>query len=101
MGTNTQILLEFAGGLEVIFDGKKECKVELPTTSLTVKNLLEWMQQNILKNNERRDMLIQKDAVRPGVLVLVNQTDWEIIGGMNADLTNGDTVTFISTLHGG
>ncbi|CAK5070429.1 unnamed protein product [Meloidogyne enterolobii] len=101
MGTNKQILLEFSGGLEVIFDGKKECKIELSTTKLTIKGLLEWMEQNMLKNNERKDMLIQRNTVRPGVLVLVNQTDWEIIGGMNADLNDGDTVTFISTLHGG
>ncbi|KAF7633401.1 Ubiquitin-related modifier 1-like protein [Meloidogyne graminicola] len=101
MEVRKRILLEFSGGLEVIFDGKKECKIDLPGTKLTLKDLLEWMQSNMLKDNERREMLIQRDTVRPGVLVLVNQTDWEIIGGLDADLSDGDTVTFISTLHGG
>jgi ubiquitin related modifier 1 len=86
METTAQILLEFSGGLEVIFDGTKECKVELPTTMLTVKGLLEWMQKNMLKNNDRKEMLIQRNKVRPGVLVLVNQTDWEIIGGVSKNL---------------
>jgi ubiquitin related modifier 1 len=38
---------------------------------------------------------------RPGVLVLVNEVDWELIGGVSAVLNAGDQVLFISTLHGG
>ncbi|KAL3093686.1 hypothetical protein niasHS_006248 [Heterodera schachtii] len=35
-------------------------------------------------------MLIQRDTVRPGVLVLINDTDWEILGGLDARLNGGD-----------
>lgn len=38
---------------------------------------------------------------RPGILVLVNETDWELLGGNDATLNNGDEIVFISTLHGG
>ena len=38
---------------------------------------------------------------RPGILVLVNDCDWELCGKLDAKLDEGDTVVFISTLHGG
>ena len=38
---------------------------------------------------------------RPGILVLINDTDWELTGQLQTLVEDGDTVTFISTLHGG
>jgi ubiquitin related modifier 1 len=38
---------------------------------------------------------------RPGILVLVNEADWEIEGGKGYELNEGDEIAFISTLHGG
>ena len=39
--------------------------------------------------------------VRPGILVLVNDSDWELVGQTEYLLENNDNITFISTLHGG
>lgn len=38
---------------------------------------------------------------RPGVLVLVNDADWELSGQLDTVLEEKDNVVFISTLHGG
>jgi ubiquitin related modifier 1 len=38
---------------------------------------------------------------RPGILVLVNDTDWELEGGLDYALQPRDSILFISTLHGG
>ena len=38
---------------------------------------------------------------RPGILVLINDSDWELEGTLNAKLKDKDEVLFISTLHGG
>lgn len=38
---------------------------------------------------------------RPGILVLVNDTDWELEGEGGYELKGGDEIVFISTLHGG
>ena len=38
---------------------------------------------------------------RPGILVLVNDTDWELEGEGEYALKDGDELVFISTLHGG
>jgi len=41
------------------------------------------------------------DCRRPGVLVLVNDADWELEGAGEYELEEGDEIAFISTLHGG
>ena len=38
---------------------------------------------------------------RPGILVLVNDADWELEGQLDYELHEGDAIAFISTLHGG
>lgn len=38
---------------------------------------------------------------RPGILVLINDADWELEGELEYQLQDGDEVCFISTLHGG
>lgn len=38
---------------------------------------------------------------RPGILVLINDTDWELEGEGTYELKSGDEIVFISTLHGG
>ena len=35
------------------------------------------------------------------ILVLVNDTDWELEGEGGYELKEGDEIVFISTLHGG
>jgi ubiquitin related modifier 1 len=38
---------------------------------------------------------------RPGILVLINDADWELEGEEEYVLQDGDEIVFISTLHGG
>jgi molybdopterin converting factor small subunit len=38
---------------------------------------------------------------RPGILVLINDADWELEGELEYELRDRDEVVFISTLHGG
>lgn len=38
---------------------------------------------------------------RPGILVLINDADWELEGELEYELKDRDEIVFISTLHGG
>jgi ubiquitin related modifier 1 len=38
---------------------------------------------------------------RPGILVLINDADWELEGEDKYELQHGDNIIFVSTLHGG
>lgn len=40
-------------------------------------------------------------TLRPGILCLVNDVDWEIEGGLDYSISDQDSITFISSLHGG
>jgi ubiquitin related modifier 1 len=38
---------------------------------------------------------------RPGILVLINDADWELEGEESYEVQRGDNILFVSTLHGG
>ena len=46
-------------------------------------------------------MFVSGKSVRPGIIVLVNDTDWELLDTLDYTVKEGDSVSFISTLHGG
>eukprot|EP00191_Tetraselmis_sp_GSL018_P017285 CAMPEP_0177584332 /NCGR_PEP_ID=MMETSP0419_2-20121207/3837_1 /TAXON_ID=582737 /ORGANISM="Tetraselmis sp., Strain GSL018" /LENGTH=96 /DNA_ID=CAMNT_0019073859 /DNA_START=119 /DNA_END=405 /DNA_ORIENTATION=- len=92
--------LEFSGGMELLFGNQKAIDADIPEQQgLTVGKLLVWVRDNLL--TERPELFMKDDTVRPGVLVLINDTDWEITGQLETELHDGDNVVFISTLHGG
>ncbi|VAI09420.1 unnamed protein product [Triticum turgidum subsp. durum] len=108
------LTLEFGGGLELLLekstkvhkvdvqhrDGEDKVLLDqMPQERATMKGLLSWVKSNLIK--ERPEMFIKDDSVRPGVLVLINDCDWELCGGLDAELEEKDVVVFISTLHGG
>lgn len=47
------------------------------------------------------EMLTQIGHSRPGILVLINDADWELEGTEQYILQENDAVLFVSTLHGG
>ncbi|XP_077099226.1 ubiquitin-related modifier 1 isoform X4 [Siphateles boraxobius] len=89
------------GGAELLFDGVRNHHVALPCQSdpWDMKQLLAWIRGNMLK--ERPELFMQGDTVRPGILVLINDADWELMGELEYQLQDKDNVVFISTLHGG
>ncbi|KAE8583352.1 hypothetical protein XENTR_v10020489 [Xenopus tropicalis] len=101
MAALVSLLLEFGGGAELLFDGIKQHQVTLPNQSnpWDIRQLLVWIRHNLLK--ERPELFIQGDTVRPGILVLINDADWELMGELDYQLEDKDNIVFISTLHGG
>lgn len=45
--------------------------------------------------------IFDESSRRPGILVLINDTDWELEGEGDYVLQSNDEIVFISTLHGG
>ncbi|XP_026634279.1 ubiquitin-related modifier 1 isoform X2 [Microtus ochrogaster] len=73
------VKVEFGGGAELLFDGVKKHQVTLPEQEgpWDIRNLLVWIKKNLLK--ERPELFIQGESVRPGILVLINDADWELL----------------------
>ena len=93
--------LEFSGGAELLFNKVKNHNIVLPESQddpWTLRKLIKWISENLLQ--ERPELFIQGDNVRPGILVMINMTDWALLGELEYELVDGDHVLFISTLHG-
>ncbi|EAK90632.1 hypothetical protein, partial [Cryptosporidium parvum Iowa II] len=95
------IKVEFSGGLEVLAGDRQNVEVNLNNLkSSSMKSLILYVEENIIQY--RKDHFIETGSkIKPGIIVLVNNCDWEILGGENYALSDGDLVTFIMTLHGG
>ncbi|KAK6457599.1 ubiquitin-like protein [Scheffersomyces xylosifermentans] len=98
-----KVKVEFLGGLDVISGGVREHKLTIPLEEgeATVKDLIENITKTIIADPKDIPVFIEDDTVRPGILVLINDTDWELEGMEDYVLESGDVFTFTSTLHGG
>ncbi|CAI2167827.1 11175_t:CDS:2 [Funneliformis geosporum] len=107
-----KVKLSFSGGMELLFNNIKQKHIEIsssinPPNATTMKDLvckfnftiLIKISDNLLK--ERPELFMSGDTVRPGILVLINETDWELEGELEYEIKDGDDIVFISTLHGG
>ncbi|XP_059152772.1 ubiquitin-related modifier 1-like isoform X2 [Physella acuta] len=93
--------VEFSGGAELLCGNIKKHDIHLPKqdSKWQIKNLLLWLKDNIIQ--ERPELFMQGNTVRPGILVLVNDADWELLGELEYEIQENDQIVFISTLHGG
>ncbi|KAI6111653.1 ubiquitin-like modifier 1 [Pisolithus croceorrhizus] len=73
--------------------------VDAKTKPLDVQYLMHYLRARLL--TERPELFMEGDTVRPGILVLINDTDWELEGEGAYEISDGDEIVFISTLHGG
>ena len=93
-----KVKIEFSGGLELMFDKKKTIDIEIKDDAI-LSDVIEELRKNHLK--EKEEMFIQNGTVRPGIIVLINDTDWELCDNEQYKVEVKDTISFISTLHGG
>ncbi|XP_049273570.1 ubiquitin-related modifier 1 homolog isoform X2 [Rhipicephalus sanguineus] len=101
MTNQIHLRVEFGGGAELLFGNQKKHDVAVRSghEKCTLSDLIMWLKTNLLRGKE--ELFVQGNTVRPGILVLVNDTDWELQGGLDCEVKPNDTVLFISTLHGG
>ena len=87
------VVLEFSGGAELLVGRVRQHKVNLTPQDdqkpRTLGNLLHWIKENLLQ--ERPELFLKDPAakeldVRPGILVLVNESDWELCGQTDYEL---------------
>ncbi|KAG6849389.1 Ubiquitin- modifier 1 [Arthromyces matolae] len=99
------VKVEFSGGLELLFANQRLHSIDLPDLDQstlkapTLQYLINYLRDNLLR--ERVELFVENETVRPGILVLINDTDWELEGEGEYELKKNDEIVFISTLHGG
>ena len=101
-----KIKVDLWGGMETLFGGVPQLNIELDS-QLSLGQLIKHIKDNYLK--EREELFIQtekstaddSDTVRAGIIVMINDTDWELLDTTEYSVQDGDVISFISTLHGG
>lgn len=81
----------------------KEAQIELDESNgpVTIATLVDYLATKMITDQKDLDIFIEDGTVRPGILVLINDTDWELEDKEEYVLQNRDLVSFTSTLHGG
>lgn len=76
-------------------DPEREESIEAPSLSSLLK-ALQGREADPLKGR-----LFSNGCVRPDVLIFINDVEVGLLGGMRAELKDGDEVTFLPSVHGG
>lgn len=96
------VQVRLSGGCELLFNRQKTLTLNsvVPCGSTVADFVLLLRDQYV---TQRPELFVdaQKSGLRPGILVLVNECDVEVLGGVTYILQDGDVIEFISTLHGG
>ncbi|KAK7203825.1 ubiquitin-related modifier 1 [Myxozyma melibiosi] len=76
--------VEFSGGLEILFGGERVMKLSLASPrdddNLTIADLVKHLCDEKMTDSRRDMFVIEGYNVRPGILVLINDADWELEG---------------------
>ncbi|KJP90272.1 hypothetical protein AK88_00120 [Plasmodium fragile] len=122
-----KVELKFLGGLESYLEDKSKNVVtlEIESNKFSFENLIAYIRNHILvdrkdvfadhvicdgtefcqvmvDNVERKNYnLSEKAKIKPGIIVLINEYDWEIMQMYEYQIKDGDKLCFLSTLHGG
>ncbi|XP_054159720.1 ubiquitin-related modifier 1 homolog [Oppia nitens] len=97
-----EVLVQLSGGTELLFGNTRQLTIKLDKIAdkrCDLQQLIDCLKTDHLK--ERPELFVIGNTVRPGILVLVNDVDWELLGQLQYQLKHNDRVLFISTLHGG
>ncbi|KAL8674606.1 MAG: hypothetical protein Q9168_000981 [Polycauliona sp. 1 TL-2023] len=89
----------------MLFSNQRKHSVSLPAVDENGKpsnmaSLVRHLCQYVM-DDPRKEFFVVDDAIRPGILVLINDADWELEGEADYLLQKDDNILFVSTLHGG
>ena len=101
-GSLQKVVVELSGGCELLF-GKQSKLVlsSLVPTGSTLSDLVRILKASYLRERPEQFLDPSGESLRPGILVLVNDVDAEVVNGFDYVIEDGDTIEFVSTLHGG
>lgn len=96
--SDINVRIAFTGGLELLFQNRKKMAMSLVAGS-SLDTLIEQLSRQC--DPKKLELFVQDGTVRPGILVLINEADWELEGEGDYVVQDGDEILFVSTLHGG
>ncbi|EPY23723.1 hypothetical protein STCU_02865 [Strigomonas culicis] len=91
-----------SGGCELLFNKQTSFSINhIVPEGTTINGLIQILKERYIQERPELFLDVSGETIRPGILVLVNSCDAEVVGGLDYVIQNTDTIEFISTLHGG
>ncbi|KAJ2818029.1 Ubiquitin- modifier 1 [Coemansia sp. 'formosensis'] len=103
--TYLHIRTMYTSGMELVIRGKEPAldhvfEINTKAEPMNMKDLIKYIDETqVVKGNDGAFAI--GGTIRPGILVLINESDWEVMDDLEYELQDNDIVEFISTLHGG
>lgn len=99
---NVNLKIEFSGGLELLLQDSKKPKFDIVVdANSSMKEVIKFLRDKYIKERPELFSDASHGTIRPGVLVIINGSDWELENGLKYVVQDNDELVFISTLHGG
>ncbi|KAJ2447118.1 Ubiquitin- modifier 1 [Coemansia sp. RSA 2424] len=99
------ITTKYISGMELLIQDKKleleHCfTIDPKSEPMTMRDLIKYVgATHVLK--DMQEAFTRGGTICPGIMVIINESDWEVMDELEYKLKNNDIVEFISTLHGG
>ena len=89
----------------------KEITFEFDNDKVTLKDIIERL-LGMEESNERavrqvlvdtvtQPWIIDATSINPALVIMINDVDSKLRGGIDAEVVDGDAITFLPTIHGG
>lgn len=97
MGESMQIKVQVMSSLKYIAKKSKiSFNIEEEATVLSLLNKIRKVDEKLFNA-----ILDQEGELKSGIIILVNKRDIDVLQGLDTKLQDGDTVFFLSAVHGG
>ncbi|KAJ1817640.1 Ubiquitin- modifier 1 [Coemansia sp. S610] len=99
------IITKYTSGMELLIKDKElgldhVFEVNTKAAPLNMKDLIKYIgETHVLEG--KQSAFTRDETICPGIMVIINECDWEVMDELDYVLKNDDTIEFISTLHGG
>jgi molybdopterin converting factor small subunit len=90
---------------------KKEISLEFDGDTVSLKSIIERLLdldetgeravRQVLVDSINRPWIIDATSINPAMVIMINDVDAKLRGGIDAELVDGDAITFLPTIHGG
>ncbi|KAJ2866698.1 Ubiquitin- modifier 1 [Coemansia aciculifera] len=100
-----RIRTKYTSGMELLIRDKETAldhvfEINVKTEPMNMKDLIKYVGETLVLDG-KQSAFSREESICPGIMVIINECDWEVMDDLEYVLQDGDVVEFISTLHGG
>lgn len=96
------MIVEFISGAEMYFDTPVLTISNEEIDAQNIRNMRDVISYLYRRYEKSRNTLFREDmSLSPGILCCIDEVDWEILGREQANVATGNSILFLSTMHGG